>query len=157
LESDHGLTRTGDIVGTPCYMAPEQAKGLPEHAKPSTDVYALGTILYEVLTGRPPFKGATPMSTLNQVIGQEPLPPGKLQRHTPRDLETICLKCLEKDPRARYPTALALAEDLRRFLENRPILARRLNWSQLAWRWCRREPAKAGLLAALVLVFFGGF
>lgn len=157
LEHDGGMTRTGELVGTPCYMAPEQAKGAQELVGAATDVYALGTILYEALTGRPPFKGATPMSTLNQVIGQEPLAPGRLQRTTPRDLETICLKCLEKEPAARYSTARELADDLRRFREDRPIRARRLRWHQWAVRWCHREPVKAALLGSLIFVFVAGF
>ena len=156
MEREGGLTQTGDIMGTPSYMAPEQAQGTPADATPATDVYALGAILYEMLTGRPPFKGATPLSTLSQVAGHEPVAPGKLQRHTPRELETICLKCLEKEPRKRYATALALAEDLRRFLENRPIQARRISLPEWCWRWCRREPVKAGLVVALVFALLAG-
>ncbi len=110
-----------------------------------------------MLTGRPPFKGATPLSTLGQLAGQEVLAPGRLQRHLPREIETICLKCLEKDPRKRYASALELADDLRRFLENRPILARRISRAEWLWRWCRREPVKATLASGLVLAVIAGF
>jgi len=157
MERQGGLTRTGDIMGTPCYMAPEQAEGTPADVTPATDIYALGVILYEMLTGRPPFQGANAISTLNQVATLEPLAPGRLQRHTPRELETICLKCLEKEPRKRYATALDLALDLRRFLEDRPIQARRISRAERLWRWCRREPAKAGLMGALLFVLVAGF
>jgi len=157
LTGDEGMTRVGDILGTPNYMAPEQALGSPDAVTPLTDVYALGAILYETLTGRPPFQGSTPFSVLDQVKNLEPLPPGKLERHTPSELETICLKCLEKEPRKRYGSALELAEDLRRFLEDRTILARRAGPLERLIRWGRREPMKAGLLAALALALIAGF
>ncbi len=156
-DSDDGLTKTQSVLGSPCYMAPEQADGLSRDVGPTTDVYALGVILYELLTGRPPFLAATVLETLAQIKTADPVLPSRLQPALPRDLETICLRCLEKEPRARYANAFELADDLRRFLEDRPIRARRINWAQWGWRWCRREPVKAGLLGALVGVFFAGF
>ncbi len=154
LERDDALTRHGEILGTPCYMAPEQVRGLSDQIAPATDVYSLGAILYEMLTGRPPFKGTTPLSTLEQVSTQEPLAPGKLQRHLPRDLETICLKCLEKEPGRRYASALELGEDLDRFLHGRPILARPIPaWDRLA-KWARRRPGSAAAAAGLFILTF---
>jgi tetratricopeptide (TPR) repeat protein len=149
LERDQGLTQAGVILGTPSYMAPEQTQTTSQQITPAVDVYALGAILYEMLTGRPPFKGTTPLSTLEQVRRQEPLPPTKLQRHTPRDLETICLKCLEKEPRRRYATALDLAEELLRFQHRQPIVARPTPAWERAWKWARRRPAAALLLLTL--------
>jgi tetratricopeptide (TPR) repeat protein len=146
LERDQGLTQDGELLGTPSYMAPEQVRGAPHQISPATDVYALGTILYEMLAGRPPFKGTTPLSTLEQVSSSEPLSPSKLQRHIPRDLETICLKCLAKEPRRRYASALDLADDLRRFLEHQPIEARPTPVWERAWKWARRRPGVATAL-----------
>ncbi len=151
LERDDGLTQPGDILGTPSYMAPEQIRGFAHNIRPTADVYALGAILYEMLTGRPPFKGTTPMSTMEQVANQDPLSPSKLQRHTPRDLEIICLKCLEKEPRRRYATALELAEDLRRYLDRQPILARPTPPWERTWKWARRRPTAATALSSGVM------
>jgi WD40 repeat protein/serine/threonine protein kinase len=156
IESDVKLTQTGSIVGTVGYMAPEQATAKGEVGPPA-DVYALGALLYEMLTGRPPFVGATPFDILLQVPHTDPVPPTRLQPKVPADLETICLKCLEKEPRKRYVSAQALADDVRRFLEAKPILARPAGVFERSWKWAKRRPGVAALLAMLLVVSVLGF
>jgi eukaryotic-like serine/threonine-protein kinase len=148
LEGDSKQTRSGAIMGTPSYMSPEQAWGLSDEIGPLADQYSLGAILYEMLTGRPPFQGATALDTIDQVRTQEPVPPSRLQPKMPRDLETICLKVLQKESSRRYADCHALAADLRRFLNGEPILARPVAAPERVWRWCRRNPRVAALSAA---------
>jgi eukaryotic-like serine/threonine-protein kinase len=144
-EGNAGQTQTGSVLGTPGYMAPEQAAGNSRETGVPADVHALGVILYEMLTGRPPFRGATPVETLDQVRSQEPMPPSRLQPSLPRDLETICLKCLQKEPGRRYQTAAELAADLQHFIDDEPISARRASARERVLKWSKRHPALAAL------------
>jgi WD40 repeat protein len=153
-ESD--LTQSDSILGTPSYMAPEQAGGYTKQAGPAADIYALGAILYELLTGRPPFKAPTVLETLEQVKTVEPVPPSRLVPGLSRDVETIALMCLRKEPGRRYEDATALAEDLRRFKADEPIRARPISGAERAWRWCLRNRLVAGLTGALALILVLG-
>ena len=150
LDSDRAATLTGIAAGTPTYMAPEQATGRSSDLTVAADIYSLGGILYELLVQRPPFAGDSVVEVLRQVADRPPLAPRSLRPGIPRDLETICLKCLAKEPAQRYPTAEALAEDLERWLAGRPIQARPLGTAARVWRWARRNPAPASLAAILL-------
>ncbi len=165
LEQDNehagARTKTGEVVGTPNYMAPEQAQGRSHQIGPLADIYSLGAILYELLTGQPPFSGPSPAETLVRVLTEEPLPVRKLQPSVPRDLDVICMKCLRKEPFHRYLTAQSLAEDLQHFLHEEPIIARPVPLWERTWKWAKRRPATAVLtlliMAAIVMILGGGW
>jgi WD40 repeat protein/serine/threonine protein kinase len=158
LEADSGQTPSGAVMGTPSYMAPEQAGGRSRAIGPTADVYALGAILYECLTGRPPFRAATILDTIQQVLFQDPVPPSRLEPKVPYDLELICLKCLQKEPGKRYSSAAQLAGELRRYQSGVPLaFTRAVHPVERWWRWCRRNPLPAGLLVGLFLAIGSGF
>lgn len=156
MQQDSGLTGTGQVLGTPGYMPPEQAAGRINEIGPQTDVYALGALLYCLLTGRPPFHAASPAETLVQVLEQEPAPPRRLNPNIPLDLETISLKCLEREASHRYTTAQDVAAELQRFLNGDPIVARPIGAPARAWRWCRRNPIVTALATAVAVVLLLG-
>jgi WD40 repeat protein len=156
LQATDGQTQEGDVLGTPRYMAPEQTSGTSEGVGPAADIYSLGVILYELLTGRAPLQAPTPVETLFLIRSQDPLPPSRLLPRLPRDLETICLKCLQKDPHDRYASAQELADDLERFLSAKPVRARPITMPEKALKWVRRNPLTALLLALLTMSLFGG-
>jgi mono/diheme cytochrome c family protein len=152
LDDESGHTHTGEVLGTPSYMAPEQAEGKKNEIGPRTDIYALGAILYEMLAGKPPFEGASPLDAMRQVVTREPVHPSRFVPATPRDLEAICLKCLEKAPGHRYATALTLADDLRRFLDGQPVTARHLGPMGRFAKAIRRHPQAAALAVLLFIL-----
>jgi tRNA A-37 threonylcarbamoyl transferase component Bud32 len=156
LEADPGLTKSGMVMGTPSYMAPEQTQGRCRDVGPHTDIYALGAILYEMLAGRPPFKGDSVLETMEQVGSQEPPSPSRFQPKVPRDLETICLKAMAKEPNRRYRSALALAQDLERFQAGESILARREGTLARLWRKVRRRPFTAVAFLLVIALAAGG-
>jgi eukaryotic-like serine/threonine-protein kinase len=156
VDDDSSQTKSGTILGTPSYMAPEQASGKNREIGPAADIYSLGAIFYELLVGRPPFRAGNPIDTIRQVLEQEPVPPRQLEPRVPLDLETICLKCLEKDPARRYGTSLELADDLQRFIEGHPIQARPTPAWERAWKWGRRRKAVVALLGVTAMAILGG-
>ena len=152
LDDDFGQTHSGEVLGTPSYMAPEQAEGRKSEIGPRTDVYSLGAILYELLAGQPPFLGASPLDSLRRLLAEDPVAPTRLAPSIPRDLEAICLKCLEKSPGRRYDSAQALADDLRCFLEDRPVSARHIGPLRRTWKFARRHHQAITLCAALAVL-----
>jgi serine/threonine-protein kinase len=156
IDAGPHLTRSGDPIGTPSYMAPEQAQGRAHAVGPAADIYALGAVLYETLTGRPPFDAPAPVETLRKVIAEEPTLPSRLNPQVPRDLETICLKCLQKSPARRYASAQDLADDLHCYLDGKPVLARPVGRLERVGKWARRRPALATLLAVLLVALAAG-
>jgi eukaryotic-like serine/threonine-protein kinase len=155
-DRDSGLTLSTTVLGSPAYMSPEQASGDARRVTVASDVYSLGAILYESLAGRPPFAGATALETMRQVVEAEPTPLRELVARVDRDLEVICLKCLQKDPAKRYASAEVLARDLERWLAGDPIQARPVSRGERFVRWCRRRPALTASLAALFLALIAG-
>jgi hypothetical protein len=151
IEDQSDLTLTGQILGTPSYMPPEQALGKRSLIGAASDVYALGAVLYELLAGRPPFRGETPAATLREVETLDPVAPRLLSPATPRDLETICLRCLEKEPSKRFESAQELADEIHRYLRGEPIVSRPITEVERLYRWCRRNPLPATLFAAVVV------
>ncbi len=151
LAKDSDQTQSGTILGSPCYMSPEQASGEGRDVGPAGDIYSLGAILYELLTGTPPFRASTPLETLRKLLNEEPTRPSRLNPKVPQDLETICLKCLEKSPQKRYPSAGALADDLERFLNFESVLARPVTAPERLWRWCKRKTSLA-IAVSLALI-----
>jgi eukaryotic-like serine/threonine-protein kinase len=155
-EADLSGSSRGAVAGTPLYMAPEQVAGLRSALGPGTDIHAIGILLYELLTGRPPFLADSDAEILHRVRTEDPLPPRRVNPRIPRDLETVCLKCLAKEPRRRYPSAGALAEDLERWLEGHPISARPVSPLERGWRWCLRRPVVSSPAASLALALSAG-